>query len=388
MPAGYSVFLLRPKTRASHFYRLLVCYSAAITIAPWRTTPSFVRSFTPTVQYYYTTSMPITARLSATPDDVTPSSVSSIPALARNARRRNQDVDVEATPPKRTRLAKTTRAAVVTPSVLLAEDECKQPEKKKSKKPPTDWEAIYSLVEELRHDRTAPCDHSGAEALAETTNPKDRRFIALLSLMLSSQTKDAVVAQAIRAMDQDGVLSVAAISQLSAEQLHSYILKVGFHNNKTKYIQGAVQILLEKYDGDVPPTASDMMELPGVGPKMAFICENIAWNQTSGIGVDTHMHRLFNKLNWVNGKTPEQTRKQLEAWLPVAKWQNVNLLWVGFGQEVQQFPAKILRKALDCSRPVEALQLLKRCGMDYTKEGKKAGMEEELGQVLQENLSK
>ena len=82
---------------------------------------------------------------------------------------------------------------------------------------------------------------------------------------------------------------------------------------------------------------------------MAYICENVAWNEQTGIGVDTHMHRLFHALGWVQSKTPEQTRLQLEAWLPKDKWAEVNLLWVVFGQEVQQFKPKILRKALDCS---------------------------------------
>jgi endonuclease III len=145
-----------------------------------------------------------------------------------------------------------------------------------------------------------------------------------------------------------------------------------------------VEILKTKYDGDIPPSADEMMQfLPGMGPKMGYICESVAWNTQSGIGVDTHMHRLFNALKWVhNTKTPEQTRVQLEAWLPRDKWADVNLLWVGFGQEVQQFKPKILRKALECSRPADALRLLKRCGLDYAKEGKKLGLEEEIRAAL------
>lgn len=124
------------------------------------------------------------------------------------------------------------------------------------------------------------------------------------------------------------------------------------------------------------------MDLPGVGPKMAFICENVAWNKQSGIGVDTHMHRLFNKLRWVQSNNPEQTRMQLEAWLPEDKWKDVNLLWVGFGQEVQQFQPKIVRKALDCTRPAEALRLLKRCGLNLSKVSKNLGVEDEVAKVL------
>jgi endonuclease-3 len=69
---------------------------------------------------------------------------------------------------------------------------------------------------------------------------------------------------------------------MTPEQLNSYIRKVGFHNNKTEYIKQVVDILKEEYAGDIPPTAAAMMELPGIGPKMAFICENVAWSITSG----------------------------------------------------------------------------------------------------------
>lgn len=250
--------------------------------------------------------------------------------------------------------------------------------------PPTDWQKIYSLVEELRQDRTAPCDHSGCEALPDPTeDPATVRFQVLISLMLSSQTKDAVVGAAVRHMQADGVLNVRSIAQMEAAVLQKYLEKVGFHNNKTKYIKAAVDILWNKYGGDIPPTAADMIQdLPGVGPKMAYICESVAWKMQSGIGVDTHMHRLFNLLKWVDTKNPEQTRVKLQSWLPKSYWADVNLLWVGFGQEVQQFKPKILLKALNCSRPAEALRLLNRCGLNYRKVGSELGLTEEIDRAL------
>jgi len=110
----------------------------------------------------------------------------------------------------------------------------------------------------------------------------------------------------------------------------------------------------------------------------AYIVEQIVFNRSTGIGVDTHMHRIFNDLKWVTSKTPERTREQLEGWLPKDKWGRVNMLWVGFGQESQQQKEKILKKALACSRPVEALGLLKRVGVDLKKEGKKYGLEDDI----------
>lgn len=93
------------------------------------------------------------------------------------------------------------------------------------------------------------------------------------------------------------------------------------------------------------------------------------------------MHRIFNILKWVESKTPEQTREQLEGWLPKERWCEVNMLWVGFGQESQQQKEKILKKALACSKPIEALGLLKKVGVDLKKEGKKFGLEERIKDV-------
>lgn len=247
---------------------------------------------------------------------------------------------------------------------------------------PRDWEAIYSVVEELREDRSAPVDTNGSEALPQRDlGDKVFRFQVLIALMLSSQTKDAVVGDAIRALQAHG-LTVKSICDTPAEELNKMIQKVGFHNNKTKYIKQAVQVLKDDYDCDIPPTAEEIMKLSGVGPKMAYIVENVAWGKSTGIGVDTHMHRMFNELKWVDSKNPEETRLQLESWLPKEKWATVNYLWVGFGQEVQQFKPKLLEKVLDCSRPREALRLVKRLGLDYKKEAAKASLEDKLEKVL------
>jgi hypothetical protein len=94
------------------------------------------------------------------------------------------------------------------------------------------------------------------------------------------------------------------------------------------------------------------------------------------------MHRIFNDLKWVNTKTPEQTREQLEGWLPREKWGELNALFVGFGQESQQQKEKILKKALACSRPIEALQLLSKVGVDVKKEGLKYGLQSEIEELF------
>jgi endonuclease-3 len=149
------------------------------------------------------------------------------------------------------------------------------------------------LVQELRKDKTAPCDTAGAEALVlppidgeqnDELYAKTRRFQTLVALMLSSQTKDAMVERAmenLRATDGDGGgdgLTIASIMVMDPEVLNSKINMVGFHNNKTKYLKQVAEILHEKYDDDIPLTADEMIRnLPGIGPKMAYIIEPICW---------------------------------------------------------------------------------------------------------------
>lgn len=96
-----------------------------------------------------------------------------------------------------------------------------------------------------------------------------------------------------------------------------YYISINFQRKAT-FIKQATEICKEQYKGDIPETLEGLLALPGVGPKMAHICMHAAWNVMTGIGVDTHVHRISNRLGWVKKptKTPEDTRKALEAWLP------------------------------------------------------------------------
>lgn len=96
------------------------------------------------------------------------------------------------------------------------------------------------------------------------------------------------------------------------------------------------------------------------------------------------MHRIFNKLKWVNAKDPEMTRKHIQSWLPQKYWADVNLLWVGFGQELQQEREKLFVKAVECSRPYDALQLMRCCGVDYIRIARKLEMYEQVEEIREE----
>lgn len=229
----------------------------------------------------------------------------------------------------------------------------------------------------------------GSEAIAAQASAADRAYQTLVSLMLSSQTKDTVnltTMQKLRA-HPDG-LSVQSVLSWPDETLHEMIKQVGFHNNKVKYIKEATRIVAEKHAGRVPSSFDELLELPGVGPKMAIILLRVVYDQVVGISVDTHVHRISNQLGWAGrggSKTPEQTRKVLEAWMPQEVWADVNLLLVGLGQEVQTEKAKLLGKCLECSDPPRALRLASSLGLHVSKELDKAKLKAP-ADVLDEGL--
>ncbi|PYH41280.1 endonuclease III domain-containing protein [Aspergillus saccharolyticus JOP 1030-1] len=321
-------------------------------------------------------------------DDDDTSSLSSVPTvdiediLEPPVKRRKSALTAPSARSSRTRSARTTAEA--TKTSLKAETTVKEEVVEKpavrarraparkvkvedgsyAVEPPSNWETIYTIVKKMREENpTAPVDTMGcAELYWRASSPRDRRFQTLIALMLSSQTKDTVTAVAMQRLhtelgdgppaviktepsDDDGdsrliepmkdsTLNLENILAVSPERLNELIRTVGFHNNKTKYIKAAALILRDQYSSDIPSTATELMKLPGVGPKMAFLCMSAAWGKHEGIGVDVHVHRITNLWGWHKTKNPEETRMALESWLPKDKWHEINKLLVGLGQTV------------------------------------------------------
>ncbi|OXC68949.1 hypothetical protein AYX13_02560 [Cryptococcus neoformans] len=208
---------------------------------------------------------------------------------------------------------------------------------------PAKWEEQYRLIEKMRRGIVAPVDEMGCERPRTNTegDPKTFRFHILISLMLSSQTKDAVTSAAVTALHSSlpGGLSAASLAAAPLETIQECINKVGFWRRKAEYIQEAAKTLLEQEGdekGDVPKTVEGLCKLKGVGPKMAFLALQCAWDINAGIGVDVHVHRITNRLKWHRPptSTPEQTRLNLQSWLPPHLHKPINPLMVGFGQVI------------------------------------------------------
>lgn len=215
---------------------------------------------------------------------------------------------------------------------------------------PDNFFPIYKAVEEARASTPAPVDTVGCAVLPitlakqfnYTLELKQQRFQTMVSLMLSAQTKDEVNYQAMSNLTSYLIndkkmplgITLESILEIDEAKLDELIFKVGFHKRKSSFIKRTCVILRDTFNSEVPKTIEEITSLPGIGPKMGYLLLQTAWGITDGIGVDVHVHRLSNQWNWVKSKNPEETRKQLESWLPFDLWNNFNPSLVGFGQTI------------------------------------------------------
>lgn len=207
------------------------------------------------------------------------------------------------------------------------------------------WEEHWQHIEQMRSSVSAAVDSMGAEALAHSgtsTTGKSFRFQTLIATMLSPQTKDAQTAQAfnnLMKMVHPNPFLPSALSQFSSEEIEKQIRMTSFYSAKAKNILAAAQQCKNLYDDDIPSKIVELLQFKGVGPKIGYLTFSIAWGETLGICVDTHVHRIANRLDWVDtwrakSNGPEKTRKELEAFLPHDRWEKINVLLVGFGQTI------------------------------------------------------
>ncbi|CAC9696227.1 endonuclease III homologue, putative [Plasmodium sp. DRC-Itaito] len=192
----------------------------------------------------------------------------------------------------------------------------------------------YNKLKEMRKDIIAPVDKYGCDKLSEKTNDmRVFRFQTLISCMLSSRTKDEVTAMVMDKLKKHG-LTVHNILNTTEEQLKKLIYGIGFYNVKAKQILQICHILKNKYNSDIPHTYEELKKLPGIGEKIAQLILQTALNKHEGIAVDIHVHRIANRLNWVNSKNELDTQMKLKSYVQKELWSEINHVLVGFGQVI------------------------------------------------------
>jgi len=176
----------------------------------------------------------------------------------------------------------------------------------------------------------------GMDELAVEKISDDSRedpFRVLVATMLSAQTKDAVTLAASTRLFRKA-RTPRSMLRLSVRQIERLIYPVSFYRTKAVHVKETCAQLLSRFGGRVPDTMEQLLTLPGVGRKTANLVLILSHASKSSICVDTHVHRIANRLGWVRTRTPEQTEHALYRVVPRRLWPDVNLRLVTWGQNV------------------------------------------------------
>jgi len=155
-------------------------------------------------------------------------------------------------------------------------------------------------------------------------------FTTLISCILSLRTQDRTTTEA-----SDRLFAIAntpeAMARLSRRRLEKLIYPVSFYRVKAETIQQLCLDLIDRFGGEVPDSIDALLTLKGVGRKTANIVVTLAFGKP-GIAVDTHVHRIVNRLGYIESKSPDESEMRLRAKLPRRHWIVLNDLLVAFGQ--------------------------------------------------------
>ena len=155
-----------------------------------------------------------------------------------------------------------------------------------------------------------------------------------MATVLSSRTKDPTTNAAMERL-WPRADSPAAILAMNEDELAELLRPVGFYRTKARQLHALSRLLLDEFGGEVPAEREQLMRLPGVGRKVANLVLNICFD-IAAICVDTHVHRISNRLGWVVTDTPERTEQALMQLVPVRYWTMLNRVLVNHGQQICQ----------------------------------------------------
>lgn len=162
---------------------------------------------------------------------------------------------------------------------------------------------------------------------------KEDPFRILIGTLLSARTQDATTHAASTRLFR-AARSPKAVAALTVERIEQLIYPVSFYRNKARFVKATSQALLQQHGGKVPRTLDELVTLPGVGRKTANLVMILAFASRKHICVDTHVHRISNRLGWVTTREPDETEHALYAATEQRWWPFINLYLVTWGQHV------------------------------------------------------
>jgi endonuclease-3 len=174
-------------------------------------------------------------------------------------------------------------------------------------------------------------DEPAVEKIAE--EQQEDPFQVLIATMLSAQTRDAVTADASRRLFRVA-RTPRPMAKLTVKEIERLIYPVSFYRNKAVHVKRTCEQLMTRFGGRVPSTMEELLTLPGVGRKTANLVLILAHRSAKNICVDTHVHRISNRLGWVQTRTPDQTEQALYGAAARRWWPIINLYLVTWGQNV------------------------------------------------------
>lgn len=159
-------------------------------------------------------------------------------------------------------------------------------------------------------------------------------FQFMVAVVLSAQSTDEQVNRVTAELFADYGTPEALVA-IDLSLLEEKIRGVGLYRNKARHLKKLAQIIVEQYQGEVPSEFDELLNLPGVGRKSANVIRSVAFKKP-GLGVDTHVHRVANRLGLVNSKLPEQTEKALKEQIPEECWSKAHHLLIFHGRRICQ----------------------------------------------------
>jgi endonuclease III len=191
-------------------------------------------------------------------------------------------------------------------------------------------ESVYKILsEEFKKNRTPIVD------LIEVQTGD--AFKVLVATILSARTKDGTTAAAARRLFER-VKNLDGLDKLTEEELSKLIFPVGFYKVKARHLKLLPAAIRELFGGEIPQDVDELTKLPGVGRKTANLVVAVAFKKPA-VCVDVHVHRIMNRLGYIDTKTPLETEMELRRTLPKRFWTTFNSYFVSFGQHTC-FPVK------------------------------------------------